>query len=75
MIIGAGIGGLVSAVLLASRGMAVTVLEKEASAGGKVRQLDVDGAKVDAGPTVFTMRGVIDDIFAAPAEPEEADAE
>ncbi|MFN3453088.1 MAG: phytoene desaturase family protein, partial [Sphingorhabdus sp.] len=65
MIIGAGIGGLVSAVLLASRGMAVTVVEKEASAGGKVRQLQVDGAQIDAGPTVFTMRSVIDDIFAA----------
>ncbi|MES2783725.1 MAG: 1-hydroxycarotenoid 3,4-desaturase CrtD [Pseudomonadota bacterium] len=65
LIIGAGIGGLVSAVLLASRGMAVTVLEKETTAGGKVRQLDVEGAKIDAGPTVFTMRGVIDDIFAA----------
>ncbi|MFN3618962.1 1-hydroxycarotenoid 3,4-desaturase CrtD [Sphingorhabdus sp.] len=65
MIIGAGIGGLVSAVLLASRGLEVTVLEKEAGAGGKVRQLDLDGAKVDAGPTVFTMRNVVDDIFAA----------
>ncbi len=64
MIVGAGIGGLVSAVLLASRGMAVTVLEKEAAAGGKVRKLDVHGAMVDAGPTVFTMRGVIDEIFA-----------
>lgn len=45
--------------------MAVTVIEKEASAGGKVRQLEVDGAKIDSGPTVFTMRSVIDDIFAA----------
>ena len=45
--------------------MAVTVVEKEATAGGKVRQLGVSGAKVDAGPTVFTMRAVIDDIFAA----------
>ena len=43
----------------------MTVVEKEAAAGGKVRQLGVSGAKVDAGPTVFTMRAVIDDIFAA----------
>ena len=54
-----------SAVLLASRGCQVTVLEKEKIPGGKVRQLDVDGAMIDAGPTVFTMRQVIDDVFAA----------
>ncbi len=65
VIIGAGIGGLVSAALLSARGIPVTVLEKEKAAGGKVRQLDVDGSSIDAGPTVFTMRGVIDDIFQA----------
>jgi 1-hydroxycarotenoid 3,4-desaturase len=65
VIIGAGIGGLVSAVLLASRGVPVTVVEKENGPGGKIRQLDVGGAMIDAGPTVFTMRSVIDEVFAA----------
>jgi 1-hydroxycarotenoid 3,4-desaturase len=65
VIIGAGIGGLVSAVLLASRGVPVTVVEKEKAPGGKVRQLGVGGAMIDAGPTVFTMRSVIDDVFEA----------
>ena len=64
IVIGAGIGGLVSALLLATRGEAVTVIEKEAAPGGKVRQLIVDGAMIDAGPTVFTMRSVFDAIFA-----------
>ena len=63
VIIGAGIGGLVSAVFLASRGVPVTVVEKENGPGGKVRQLNVDGTMIDAGPTVFTMRSVIDDVF------------
>ncbi|QTD57371.1 1-hydroxycarotenoid 3,4-desaturase CrtD [Parasphingorhabdus cellanae] len=63
IVIGAGIGGLVSAALLSAHGVSVTVIEKEKTPGGKVRQLDVDGAAIDAGPTVFTMRGVIDDIF------------
>ncbi len=63
--IGTGIGGLASAVLLASRGVPVTVIEKQDGPGGKVRQLDVGGAMIDAGPTVFTMRSVIDDIFDA----------
>lgn len=71
VIIGAGIGGLVSAVLLAARGMKVTVLEKESRPGGKVRQLEVDGAPIDAGPTVFTMRSVIDTIFESAGERSE----
>lgn len=64
-IIGAGIGGLSAAALLASRGHRVTVLEKEGHAGGKARRLTVDGAEIDAGPTVFTLRDVFDDIFRA----------
>ncbi len=63
VIIGAGIGGLTSAAILSARGVPVTVLEKEAQPGGKVRQLEVEGVPIDAGPTVFTMRPVIENIF------------
>jgi 1-hydroxycarotenoid 3,4-desaturase len=63
VIIGAGIGGLTSAAILSARGVPVLVLEKEAAAGGKVRQVDVGGSLIDAGPTVFTMRDVIDAVF------------
>ena len=59
VVIGAGIGGLVSALLLADSGLKVTVLEKQPYAGGKLRQ--VNG--VDSGPTVFTMRWILDDLF------------
>lgn len=62
-IIGAGIGGLAAAALLAARGLAVTVIEKARHPGGKARQLMVDGAAIDAGPTVFTLRDVFDEIF------------
>ncbi|MFN4239952.1 MAG: 1-hydroxycarotenoid 3,4-desaturase CrtD [Erythrobacter cryptus] len=64
-VIGAGIGGLVSAALLAARGAEVTVLEKEAWVGGKARRVSVDGAEIDGGPTVFTLREVFDEVFAA----------
>ena len=65
VIIGAGIGGLVSAALLAAAGRDVTVVEKEAKVGGKARRVEVDGAAIDAGPTVFTLREVFEDIFRA----------
>ena len=64
-VIGAGIGGLTSAALLAARGADVTVLEKEDWVGGKARRVEVDGAPIDGGPTVFTYRTVFDEVFAA----------
>ncbi len=63
VIIGAGIGGLVAALLLASRGFVVTVIESAATPGGKMREVAPGGAKIDAGPTVFTMRWVFDEIL------------
>jgi 1-hydroxycarotenoid 3,4-desaturase len=64
VVIGGGIGGLVSAALLAARGCDVTLVEAQAGPGGKLRAVAVDGEAVDGGPTVFTMRDVFDAIFA-----------
>jgi 1-hydroxycarotenoid 3,4-desaturase len=63
-IIGAGVGGLVAAIDLAARGVAVEVFERAATPGGKVREVTAGGARIDAGPTVFTMRHVFDELFA-----------
>lgn len=63
VIIGAGVGGLVAAIALAARGLPVTILEKEAKPGGKMRELSVGDAMIDAGPTVFTMKWVFDELF------------
>ena len=65
VVIGAGVGGLVSAALLAARGCDVTVIEAATGPGGKLRAVTVEGEAIDAGPTVFTMRDVFEDIFAA----------
>ncbi len=65
VVIGSGIAGLVSAVELAAAGLDVTVLEKEAAPGGKLRQIGPGEVRIDAGPTVFTMRFVFDAVFAA----------
>jgi 1-hydroxycarotenoid 3,4-desaturase len=60
IVIGGGAGGLAAAVDLVRQGVAVTVLEKAAAVGGKIR---VDGAGIDSGPTVLTMRWVFDALF------------
>ncbi len=65
VVIGGGVGGLVSAALLAARGCDVTLVEAAAGPGGKLRAVTVDGHAIDGGPTVFTMREVFEEIFAA----------
>jgi 1-hydroxycarotenoid 3,4-desaturase len=64
IVVGAGIGGLAAALRLASQGLPVTVVERGTAPGGKMRALTVDGAEIDAGPTVFTMRWVFDELLA-----------
>jgi 1-hydroxycarotenoid 3,4-desaturase len=63
VVVGAGMGGLVCALLLAHQGVRVTLLEAADAPGGKLRQLQVGGAAIDSGPTVFTMRWVFEQIF------------
>jgi 1-hydroxycarotenoid 3,4-desaturase len=60
VIIGAGMAGISAAIDLAAAGHAVTVIEKAAAPGGKMRKVPAGNALIDAGPTVFTMRWVFD---------------
>jgi 1-hydroxycarotenoid 3,4-desaturase len=62
VIVGAGIGGIVAAIELAAKGMEVTLLERASAPGGKMREVAVGDARIDAGPTVFTMRWVFEGI-------------
>ncbi len=63
VVIGAGVGGLTAAVDLARRGADVTVVERAAAAGGKIRHVSAGGVGIDAGPTVFTMRWIFQSLF------------
>ena len=63
LVVGAGAGGLAAALLLAARGVDVLVLEAAAGPGGKLREVQVAGQGQDAGPTVFTMRWVFEQLF------------
>lgn len=64
VVIGAGMAGLVAALTLASRGARVTVVERSASPGGKLRTVEPGGLPVDSGPTVLTLRPVFEAILA-----------
>lgn len=63
--VGAGVGGLACAIDLARQGVGVTVLDRATWPGGKMRQVQVDGQGIDAGPTVFTMPWVFEQLFDA----------
>jgi phytoene desaturase len=64
-IIGAGPGGLASAMLLARQGFDVTVLERRDRVGGRTSAIEEDGFRFDLGPTFFLFPEVLESIFAA----------
>ena len=54
---------MAAAIDLARAGCEVDVFERAAEPGGKIRQVGVNGIAIDAGPTVFTMRWVFEELF------------
>ena len=64
IVIGAGIGGLATAIRLQVAGHRVIVLEKNPIVGGKMYEVEGDGFRFDTGPSVITMRHVFEDLFA-----------
>jgi 1-hydroxycarotenoid 3,4-desaturase len=62
-VVGAGVAGLAAAVDLAARGVDVVVLERGSAPGGKMRDGVVGGLRIDLGPTVLTLRRVLDELF------------
>ncbi|MGV3588213.1 MAG: 1-hydroxycarotenoid 3,4-desaturase CrtD [Adhaeribacter sp.] len=62
-IIGAGIGGIATAIRLAIKGYNVTVFEASATFGGKMKEFVQDGYRFDTGPSLFTMPQLVDELF------------
>ncbi len=65
VIIGAGPGGLASALLLARAGVDVLVLERRHQVGGRTSSIEADGFRFDLGPTFFLFPLALRRIFAA----------
>lgn len=60
VVIGAGLGGLSSAALLARAGHDVTVIDRNDWVGGKSRRIDVAGQRIDTGPSLVTFPSAIE---------------
>ena len=55
LIVGAGLGGLTTALRLAKKGYKVEIIEKNEQAGGRLNQVKKDGFTFDSGPSFFSM--------------------
>ena len=63
IVIGAGVGGLASAIRLQHAGYQVELYEKESTPGGKMNQIEMDGYRFDLGPSIVMMPEVYREVF------------
>ncbi len=73
VVIGAGVGGLASAALLARGGAKVTLLERHERVGGRAGVLEKAGFTWDTGPSWYLMREAFDQFFALMGTSTEAE--
>ncbi|WP_424448356.1 phytoene desaturase family protein [Microbacterium arborescens] len=62
VVVGAGLGGLAASALLAHAGHRVTLLEAADTVGGKSRRIELDGERIDTGPSLVTFPAVWDEL-------------
>lgn len=63
VVIGSGFASLAAATTLASKGIKVTILEKNAEAGGRARKFAESGFTFDMGPSWYWMPDVFENYF------------
>ncbi|AEI41494.1 phytoene desaturase family protein [Paenibacillus mucilaginosus] len=64
IVVGAGPGGLSAAMLLAAKGYAVEVLEKQPELGGRTSAVRLGEYLFDRGPTFLNMPHILEELFA-----------
>jgi len=62
-VIGAGIAGIASAIRLANKGYEVHIFEANSYPGGKLSSFELNGYRFDAGPSLFTLPHLVDELF------------
>ena len=62
-VIGSGLGGLSSALLLSKEGFDVKVFEMNEKPGGKANSIHKNNFRFDTGPSLITMPFVLKDLF------------
>lgn len=65
VVVGAGPGGMATAMRLASAGHEVEIYEAADRVGGRMRGLEVGPYQFDTGPTILQVPHVYDELFAA----------
>ncbi len=68
VVVGAGLSGLTAALHLLGSGREVVIVERDSHPGGRAGRLDLDGYRMDTGPTVLTMPDLLDEALAAVGE-------
>ena len=63
IIIGAGMGGLATALRLQHHGFEVTLVEKQAKPGGRSNVIEENGFRVDMGPTILVMKVTFEEMY------------
>ncbi|MDL5154801.1 phytoene desaturase family protein [Actinomycetospora termitidis] len=75
VVVGAGLGGLATAARLAAAGHDVEVHEQADTAGGKLGVVERDGFTFDTGPSLLTLPGLLEELFAATGGPADLPVE
>ncbi|MDP3265130.1 MAG: phytoene desaturase [Tabrizicola sp.] len=65
IVIGAGLGGLASAMRLGAKGYRVTVIDRLDRAGGRGSSITQGGHRFDLGPTIVTVPQILRELWAA----------
>lgn len=63
VVIGSGIAGLAASIRLAAQGHNVSVFESNKYPGGKLTEINLNGYRFDAGPSLFTLPQEIEELY------------